>query len=87
MKRLSKPHQLQPNFSWDEDTPARAAKLRMVELPTDSTRDMKKQFCFPLERSWVPVAIVNGNVHIFPGVPSLCEETPTPCLHSTFYEM
>jgi hypothetical protein len=74
MKQLSRPHKAQPNFSWDEDSPTRTARLRMVELPTDTTRDPDKQLYFPLERSWVPVAVVNGNVHIFPGVPSLCEE-------------
>ncbi|KAA8571286.1 hypothetical protein EYC84_000610 [Monilinia fructicola] len=40
MKRLSKPHPRQPNFNWDEDTPAKKAKLRMVELPLDESRDV-----------------------------------------------
>jgi len=70
MKKLSKPHPSQPNFSWDEDTPARKAKLRMVELPTDESRDLKKQVIFPHKDLWVPVACVNGNVHILPGIPS-----------------
>ena len=72
MKRLSKPHPSQPNFNWDEESPARTARLRMVQLPTDSARDPKTQFLFPREELWVPVAVVNGNVHILPGIPSLC---------------
>jgi molybdopterin-biosynthesis enzyme MoeA-like protein len=74
MKKLSKPHPSQPNFSWDEDTPARKAKLRMVELPTDESRDLKKQVIFPHEDLWVPVACINGNVHILPGIPRLFEK-------------
>ncbi|UNI13531.1 hypothetical protein JDV02_000269 [Purpureocillium takamizusanense] len=71
MKRMSKPHPSQPNFSWDVDSPALKAKLRMVELPTDEARDLSSQFLFPVEELWVPVSIVNGNVHILPGVPKL----------------
>jgi len=74
MKKLSKPHPSQPNFSWDEDTPARKAKLRMIELPYDDSRDDKSQVIFPVEDLWVPVACINGNVHILPGVPRLFEK-------------
>lgn len=74
MKRLSKPHPRQPNFNWDEDTPAKKAKLRMVELPLDESRDLSKQVLFPCEDLWVPVACVNGNIHILPGVPRLFEQ-------------
>ncbi|KAF4778680.1 molybdenum cofactor synthesis domain-containing protein [Colletotrichum scovillei] len=74
MKKLSKPHPGQPNFDWDVDSPALQAKLRMVILPTDEKRDPKKQFVFPHEDLWVPVNVVNGNVHILPGVPRLFEK-------------
>ena len=74
MKKLSKPHPSQPTFSWDEDSPARRAKLRMIELPTDASRDPNMQVIFPAEDLWVPVACVNGNVHILPGVPRLFEK-------------
>lgn len=74
MKKLSKPHPSQPSFSWDEDSPARKAKLRMIELPTDESRSAEKQVIFPDESLWVPVACVNGNVHILPGVPRLFEK-------------
>lgn len=46
----------------------------MIELPTDESRDIKKQVLFPVEELWVPVACVNGNVHILPGVPRLFEK-------------
>ena len=73
MKRLSKKHPSQPDFSWDVDSPARTAKLRMAELPTDESRDLAKQFIYPHEDMWVPVAVVNGNIHILPGIPRLCK--------------
>lgn len=73
MKKFSRPHPSQPKFNWDEDSPAKKAKLRMVELPTDESRDLSKQFLFPREDMWVPVVVANGNVHILPGVPRLFE--------------
>lgn len=77
MKKLTKPHPSQPDFNWDEDSPTKTAKLRMVELPTDESIPLEKQFIFPREDMWVPVAVVNGNVHILPGVPRLCKFSPT----------
>ncbi|KFA61926.1 hypothetical protein S40285_02832 [Stachybotrys chlorohalonatus IBT 40285] len=71
MKKLSKPHSSEPQFNWDVDSPTLRAKLRMVELPTDESIELEKQFIFPLEDLWVPVAAVNGNIHILPGVPTL----------------
>jgi molybdopterin-biosynthesis enzyme MoeA-like protein len=73
MKKLSKPHPSQPNFSYDVPSPALEAKLRMVKLPIDSTRDEKSQVLFVDESLWVPISVVNGNVHILPGVPRLFE--------------
>ncbi|KAL2266909.1 hypothetical protein VTJ83DRAFT_4186 [Remersonia thermophila] len=74
MKKLSRKHPGQPDFRWDEDSPALRAKLRMVEIPTDLSRPLGEQAVFPCEDAWVPVAIVNGNVHILPGVPKLFEK-------------
>lgn len=74
MKKFSKPHPSQPNFSWEIDTPALRAKLRMIELPTDESREDKQQVIFAAEDLWVPVAVINGNVHILPGVPRLFEK-------------
>jgi hypothetical protein len=45
----------------------------MAELPTDESRDLKQQALFPHEDLWVPVSVVNGNIHILPGIPRLCE--------------
>lgn len=74
MKRLSKPHPLQPNFDWDTPSPGLTAKLRMVELPYDSTRTDAEQALFVSEDLWVPITVVNGNVHVLPGVPLLFEK-------------
>ncbi|KAJ4015677.1 hypothetical protein NW752_006598 [Fusarium irregulare] len=71
MKLLSKPHPNQPKFDWEVDSPARRAKLRMAELPIDESRDIKKQALFPHDDLWVPVSVVNGNIHILPGIPRL----------------
>jgi len=73
MRRLSRPHPSQPNFSWDTPSAALTAKLRMIELPTDEARDEKEQVLFVDERLWVPISVVNGNVYILPGVPRLFE--------------
>ncbi|KAF4957755.1 hypothetical protein FGADI_2887 [Fusarium gaditjirri] len=71
MKLMSKVHPNQPKFDWDVDSPARRAKLRMAELPLDESRDLKKQALFPHDDLWVPVSVVNGNIHILPGIPRL----------------
>lgn len=76
MKQMSRPRKGEPPFDWDTDSPALKAKLRMVELPTDEKRDLDDQFIFPYEDMWVPVSVVNGNIHILPGIPSLCEYSP-----------
>ena len=74
MKRLTPPNKPgQPTFSWEEESPQRTARLRMVKLPMDESRSLEKQFLFPVDELWVPVAVVNGNVHILPGIPRLCE--------------
>ena len=71
MKALSKPHPSQPNFSWDQPSPALEAKLRMIRLPIDESRDEREQVLFVDETLWVPINVVNGNVHILPGIPRL----------------
>ncbi|KAI5868383.1 molybdenum cofactor synthesis domain-containing protein [Durotheca rogersii] len=73
MKKLSKPHKSQPNFSWDVESPVKTARLRMVQLPIDESRDLAKQALFARDDLWVPISVVNGNVHILPGVPRLFE--------------
>ena len=74
MKKLSRPHKAQPNFDWDTPSPALTAKLRMIQLPWDEAKPEDGQLAFVAEDLWVPVSIVNGNVHILPGVPRLFEK-------------
>ena len=71
MKLLSKPHPSQPNFSWDTPSPALEAKKRMIRLPIDSSADESDQVLFVDEKLWVPISVVNSNIHILPGVPRL----------------
>lgn len=73
MKRLSKPHKSQPNFDWNVPSAALTAKKRMVELPLDDSRPYEDQVLFVSDDLWVPVSVVNGNIHILPGVPRLFE--------------
>lgn len=73
MKRLSKPHKSQPDFDWNVPSAALTAKKRMVELPIDDSIPDEDQVVFVSESLWVPVSVVNGNVHILPGVPRLFE--------------
>ena len=71
MKKLSKPHPSQPNFSWDVSSPALEAKKRMIRLPIDTSRSEDGQVLFVKNDLWVPINVVNGNIHILPGVPRL----------------
>ncbi|KAI9651774.1 MAG: hypothetical protein M1831_007590 [Alyxoria varia] len=73
MRRLSKPHPSQPNFSWDTPSPALDAKKRMINLPYDEGIEDKEQVQFVDNELWVPISVVNGNIHILPGVPRLFE--------------
>ncbi|KAJ8120325.1 hypothetical protein ONZ43_g2939 [Nemania bipapillata] len=68
MKAISKPKQ---GFSWDVESEARTAKLRMANLPFDESRELAEQALFPCDDLWVPVSVVNGNIYILPGVPDL----------------
>lgn len=45
----------------------------MVELPHDHRIPDEHQAIFVAEDMWVPIAVVNGNVHVLPGVPRLFE--------------
>lgn len=84
MKKLSKPHPSQPDFSWNTPSPALEAKKRMVVLPVDKNRPEQDQALFVDDELWVPISVVNGNIHILPGVPRLFErllEGLRPQLH------
>lgn len=73
MKRLSKPHPSQPNFSYDQPSPALEAKKRMIRLPIDPAQSENEQVLFVDDKLWVPISVVNSNIHILPGVPRLFE--------------
>jgi molybdopterin-biosynthesis enzyme MoeA-like protein len=73
MKRLSKSRLPSSNFSWDTPSPQLTARLRMVQLPIDESRNIDDQVLFVQEELWVPISVVNGNIHILPGVPRLFE--------------
>lgn len=45
--------------------------ISMIILPHDSSLPSSQQALFVDEKLWVPIAVVNGNVHILPGVPRL----------------
>lgn len=77
MKKLSRPHPSQPNFDWDTPSAALEAKKRMVILPYDKELSDEGQVVFTAEDLWVPVSVVNGNIHILPGVPRLFERMLT----------
>ncbi|KAJ5433205.1 uncharacterized protein N7458_012361 [Penicillium daleae] len=57
----------------EHPSPGLTAKLRMVELPFDPALPAESQALFVADDMWVPIAVVNGNVHILPGVPRLFE--------------
>ncbi|KAI0889219.1 Molybdopterin binding protein [Annulohypoxylon maeteangense] len=75
MKKLGrfKRTESEPEFNWDVESPVKTARLRMVRLPIDESRDLAKQALFPDDKAWVPISVVNGNIHILPGVPKLFE--------------
>ncbi|OQN97346.1 hypothetical protein B0A48_16410 [Cryoendolithus antarcticus] len=74
MKKFSRPRPGQEKFDYETDSPALKAKLRMIELPYDKKLPDEEQVIFPAEDLWVPINVVNGNVHIFPGIPRLFEK-------------
>lgn len=43
----------------------------MIRLPIDESRDESSQVLFVDDDLWVPINVVNGNIHILPGVPRL----------------
>ncbi|KAK4938777.1 hypothetical protein LTR28_009517, partial [Elasticomyces elasticus] len=73
MKKLSRPHPSQPNFDWDTPSAALEAKKRMIILPYDKNLKDEDQVIFTSPDLWVPISVVNGNIHILPGVPRLFE--------------
>jgi len=56
-----------PAFDWDTPSETLTARLRMATLPAGEG----VRYVYPDPESWVPVVVVNYNVHILPGVPSI----------------
>jgi molybdopterin-biosynthesis enzyme MoeA-like protein len=71
MIKLHRHNPRQPSFDWNTPSDALTARKRMVELPLDQSRSLADQAVFTADDLWVPLSIVNGNVHILPGVPRL----------------
>ncbi|KAI5283756.1 hypothetical protein KEM54_001886 [Ascosphaera aggregata] len=66
-----KPRQANQDFDWETPSEVLEAKKRMLRLPLDESRDEVEQVLFPDDELWIPLSCVNGNVYIFPGIPSL----------------
>lgn len=49
----------------------------MVRLPYDESLRDGDQVVFTADDLWVPISVVNGNVHILPGIPRLFEKMLT----------
>ncbi|KAK6363803.1 hypothetical protein TWF730_001213 [Orbilia blumenaviensis] len=73
MRRLWKSKRNEASFDWDTPSPRLSAKLRMATLPTGTGC----RAYFPSDELWVPIAIVNENIHILPGIPLLFQEMLT----------
>ena len=43
----------------------------MIRLPLDTSRSEEGQVLFVNDSLWVPICVVNSNIHILPGVPRL----------------
>ncbi|KAJ6258979.1 hypothetical protein Dda_5874 [Drechslerella dactyloides] len=70
MRRLWVSKRNEPTFDWDTPSPRLTAKLRMATLP----KGPKCHIYYPSADLWVPIAIVNDNVHILPGIPLLFQQ-------------
>lgn len=67
MRRISAKRKDMKEFDWDTPSAALTARMRMATLPdAPHVRNL-----FVDEKSWVPVCVVNYNIHILPGVPRI----------------
>lgn len=67
MRLLSKPKPNTAPFDWDTPSPTLTARLRMAELPEGPS----VKIVYVSDSVWVPICVVNYNIHILPGVPSI----------------
>ena len=68
-----KKHPSKASFDWDTPSPVLTAMMRMVELPFDENLPAEQQVLAVSDTTWVPTSVVNGNIYILPGIPSLFE--------------
>lgn len=68
MRKFSKPKPDAPPFDWDKETPQRTARMRMAQLPTGSNCDV----LYVSDTLWVPIAVVNYNVHVCSTLMKIC---------------
>lgn len=61
----------EPPLDWSTPSSTLRANTRMVILPFSPSIPAEEQYLFNVESLWAPVTVVNGNVHLLPGVPSL----------------
>ena len=45
----------------------------MIRIPIDESRTQHDQVLFVKDDLWVPISVINGNIHVLPGVPRLFE--------------
>jgi len=61
----------EPPLDWSIPSSTLRANTRTAVLPFSPSIPAEEQYLFNIETSWASVTVVNGNVHILPGVPSL----------------
>lgn len=67
MRAINSARPNEPAFDWDTPSPQLTARMRMAMLPTGAgTRVLRV-----VPDRWVPVAVVNHNVHVLPGIPRI----------------
>ena len=67
MRRLARKREGAPPFDWDTPRAALTARMRMAMLPSGENTSV----VFVNDDLWVPICVVNRNVHILPGVPRI----------------
>ncbi|OXV10107.1 hypothetical protein Egran_02131 [Elaphomyces granulatus] len=73
LERMKKHDSSKADFDWDTPSPVLTAMMRMVELPFDEALPAEQQILSVSDTTWVPTSVVNGNIYILPGIPSLFE--------------
>lgn len=67
MRRIVKARPNAPPYDWDTPSATLTARMRMAMLPSGP----KTKVIYVAEDLWVPIAVVNHNVHVLPGIPRI----------------